>query len=124
MMTDSQDAAIQRLQDEALDLDLASRIRARREEIGFTQNQVARALDIQVGVYQRWEAGAVVPRGAIFYRLCVLFDWPHPLRDTNNLRSEYLALYLDERYPSPPDNRSGVEVDDRRELLSVGMPDA
>lgn len=42
---------------------LASRIRARREELGLTQEDVARTADVSNGQVYRWEAGKSRPKG-------------------------------------------------------------
>lgn len=59
---------------------LAHAIVAKRTEENWTQEHVARAIDVPLSVYRSWERERAIPRGAAFYRLCVLFNWPHVLR--------------------------------------------
>jgi DNA-binding XRE family transcriptional regulator len=58
----------------------------------MTQEGVARAIDVPLSVYRSWERERATPRGAAFYRLCVLFDWPHRLRPSLEVTEPNLCL--------------------------------
>ena len=45
-----------------------------RQEKGLTQQQVAKALDIQKSAYQRYERGKVVPAATVIINLADFFN--------------------------------------------------
>lgn len=58
------------MQDEAFDdAGLASRVRAAREWLGFTQKELATRLRVSVATVQNWERGTYVPSMAILVQL-------------------------------------------------------
>jgi transcriptional regulator with XRE-family HTH domain len=50
---------------------LASRIRQSRKEIGLSQNELARELNLAPRTIQTWELGEAEPRGEHFRRLAL-----------------------------------------------------
>lgn len=52
--------------------DFGTRLRTARRRAGFTQEQVARALNVSVTTYCRWEYGTAVPNAVAATRLAGL----------------------------------------------------
>lgn len=69
----------------------AALVRARRG-MGKSQEEVARAIGVPLGVYGGWERGKKAPRGVAWLQLCEYFNWPHPLRSNLEVTEPNLCL--------------------------------
>lgn len=55
-------------------LTLSDNIRSCRKSMGYTQEQLAEAMDVTVGAVSKWESGATTPELSILLELAALFE--------------------------------------------------
>lgn len=57
-----------------MQLTLSDNIRSCRKSMGFTQEQLAEAMNVTVGAVSKWESGATTPELSILLELAALFE--------------------------------------------------
>ncbi|MDY2652191.1 MAG: helix-turn-helix transcriptional regulator [Eisenbergiella porci] len=57
-----------------LRLTLLDNIRSCRKTMGFTQEQLAEAMNVTVGAVSKWESGATTPELSVLLELAALFE--------------------------------------------------
>lgn len=55
-------------------LTLSDNIRSCRKTMGFTQEQLAEAMNVTVGAVSKWESGATTPELSVLLELAALFE--------------------------------------------------
>ena len=55
---------------------LGQRIKEKREQLGFSQDKLARILNVTPQTVYRWEKGKAVPRPELLEKICRVFDTP------------------------------------------------